>query len=164
MIRRNWYVWLMMATLAVFSGCETQVQPTSVGGTVTFDGKPVEGATVSFSPTGEGGKIAVGKTDVSGNFTLNTPSIGEGAVPGSYKVSISKTTAVANGAGGFEDPRGMGGEMTEEQKEQMMSMADTMKMAYKSELPAKYGSPNNSGFTAEVTEGGDNNFTFDMTK
>jgi hypothetical protein len=164
MIRRNWYVWLMMATLAVFAGCETQVQPTTAGGTVTFDGKPVEGATVSFSPTGEGGQIAVGKTDASGNFTLNTPGIGEGAVPGSYKVSIQKSTEVDPAAATFEDPRGMGGKMTEEQKEQMMSMSDAMKKTYKSELPAKYGSPDNSGFTAEVTEGGDNNFTFEMTK
>jgi len=66
-------------------------------GTVTLDGKPLEGATVSFVQ----GKtvVAVGKTDANGSFQLATDGI-PGVPPGEYRVVISKT------AGAGRDQRG----------------------------------------------------------
>jgi hypothetical protein len=69
-----------------------------VSGTVTQKGKPVEGATVSFSRgTGDltKGELAIGKTDANGRYELMThfgsqTASASGAVPGDYKVTISK--------------------------------------------------------------------------
>lgn len=66
-------------------------------GTVTLEGKPVEGATVLFS-RGAGkigaGELALGKTDAQGRYELTTKVGGEtevkGALPGEYKVAVSK--------------------------------------------------------------------------
>ncbi len=60
-----------------------------VSGTVTLDGSPLAGATVTFSPV-SGGKAAAGTTDQAGKFELITPGGGAGAVPGSYKVTVTK--------------------------------------------------------------------------
>jgi lysophospholipase L1-like esterase len=63
-------------------------------GTVTLDGKPLPGATVSFVQ----GKavVAVGKTNADGTFQLVTDGV-PGVPPGEYRVVISKATPVGNG-------------------------------------------------------------------
>jgi len=69
-----------------------------VAGLVTLDGKPVEGATVSFVP-GSGGLFASGLTGADGRFTLNTAAPGakpgSGAVVGDYRVTIVKMESAA---------------------------------------------------------------------
>ena len=65
-----------------------------VKGTVTFNGAPVEGATVAFFPTDSNGLSAGGMTDASGNYTLtadNSLVTGAGTKPGKYKVTVKKT-------------------------------------------------------------------------
>lgn len=65
-----------------------------VDGTVVLDGKPVEGATVSFTPAGADGLPAFGKTDAGGRFHLTSTRGGRqdaGAVVGSYAVAVSKS-------------------------------------------------------------------------
>jgi prepilin-type processing-associated H-X9-DG protein len=63
----------------------------SVSGHVTLDGQPVEGATVVFTPTEQGGRVAKGATDATGRFALKSSETGDGAKPGTYRVSVSKT-------------------------------------------------------------------------
>jgi hypothetical protein len=67
------------------------------GGKVTYDGKPVTGASIMFAPTGaagaEGmttGKAASGELDANGEFTLSTYADGDGAVIGKHKVVLSE--------------------------------------------------------------------------
>ena len=69
-------------------GCDGRRSPVPVSGTVTLDGKPVEGATVTFHLLGDDpdGRLATGQTDKTGTFHLN----GDGARPGEYKVVITK--------------------------------------------------------------------------
>jgi hypothetical protein len=62
-----------------------------VRGVVIIDGQPVEGATVVFNHV-EGKYAAVGVTDPNGNFVLRTFKQNDGAVPGVYRVAISKKT------------------------------------------------------------------------
>jgi hypothetical protein len=118
----------------------------AASGTVTHNGQAVEGATVVFSPEGEG-RAASGLTDASGRFQLQTLTPEDGVMPGKYQVAISKTQVE--------------GGMSEEQ-------ADTSKkgeptdVPVKELLPKKYKSPTTSGLTAEVTAGGKNEFTFDL--
>jgi len=67
-------------------------------GRVTLDGKPLSGATVTFSPdiAVEGGRFATGVTDANGVYELAvmvsgiTPEQSKGALPGEYVVSISR--------------------------------------------------------------------------
>jgi hypothetical protein len=67
-------------------------------GRVTLDGEPVAGAAVMCHPLAEGTAPAHGETDADGRFALFTTSA-EGAGPGRYKVTVTKTegTAVVKG-------------------------------------------------------------------
>src|SRR5262245_14538073 len=64
-----------------------------VEGVVTLDGKPVEGAVVTFVPTDDKGTTPVGQTDSSGKFTLTTNGK-PGAKSGDYKVTVTKVAAM----------------------------------------------------------------------
>lgn len=113
-----------------------------VSGTVTYKGQPVEGATVTFLPQKPGEPGASGRTDASGKFGLTAFEPGDGAVPGSYLVTVVKTEAQG------------GGEVQED--------SDAPVVAPKSVLPEKYNNPQGSGLTAEVKEGDPNQFTFEL--
>ncbi len=78
-------------------------QDHSDSGTVTFDGKPVDGATVTFIPTE--GKIqpATGRTDAQGKYSLTTFRSGDGAQPGAYQVTVTKYFSEA-GASPYNSP------------------------------------------------------------
>jgi hypothetical protein len=77
--------------LAAAVGCDGRRTPVPVSGTVALDGKPVEGATVTFHLLGEDkeGRTAAGQTDKTGTFRLKTGNE-DGARPGEYKVVIVK--------------------------------------------------------------------------
>lgn len=81
--------------LVIGSGCGGSGKPIKTEGLVTLDGKPVEGATVTFHPEAEKGHVATGLTDGDGVFRLQTFADGDGALPGEYKVTVTKTEAVA---------------------------------------------------------------------
>jgi hypothetical protein len=62
-----------------------------VSGTVTRDGKPLSGATVTFIPVGETrGNDASGRTDSTGKYSLADPKGRPGTAAGTYKVTISR--------------------------------------------------------------------------
>ena len=134
----------MVVVLAVVFGCtEGKTPPTvKVTGTVTYNGEPVEGASVAFFP--ETGRGASGLTDSQGRFTLSTFGTNDGAVLGMHKVAIT--------SGGGDEPPPMPGMPGYEESQQG-----------KAPFPAKYGDPKTSGFSAKVEQGGANDFPFDMT-
>jgi len=73
-----------------------------VEGIVTLDGKPLDGALISFYPAepGESTRSAAGYSDASGKYTLTSDG-GEpqkGALEGDYVVTISKQLVEAHGA------------------------------------------------------------------
>jgi Domain of unknown function (DUF6795) len=90
-VRRVLFV-AMLATFGVaLSGCGPKYPETfPVTGTVTLDGKPVAGAAVVFTP--EEGQQATGTTDDSGRFELSTFQLADGALPGTHRVTVAKTT------------------------------------------------------------------------
>ena len=77
--------------LVAAAGCDGLRTPVPVNGTVTLDGTPVEGATVTFHLLGDDkeGRPATGQTDRTGTFHLKTGNE-VGARPGEYKVVIVK--------------------------------------------------------------------------
>lgn len=136
---------------AVLSACSTDVVKVPplhpVTGTVTYKGKPVPGATVTFIADAKPAANAsdksapqwparcVGEADESGNYALQWDELHQGAPEGSYKVMI---VAVAP----FEE-----GDDTDEPRENA--------------LPDRFGNPKTSGLTAEVEEG-ENVINFDL--
>jgi len=98
-------------------------------GVVTYKGSPVEGATVVFSPT-SGSIAAYALTDSSGRFSMSAFSPDPGAVPGKYKVSITKKeqpSQSAQPAGGHDEP--------------------TPEIAAKSLIPERYANADGSQLT-----------------
>lgn len=57
---------------------------------VTQEGQPLEGAVVRLQPVDNSDWSAVGRTDESGKLTIYTADKFKGAVPGKYKVIVSK--------------------------------------------------------------------------
>jgi hypothetical protein len=150
----RWLVCLMGAL--ILAGCggpatdPNRPETAPVTGTVTYNGSPVEGATVTFATSSREGRGAVGRTDQAGKFTLMTFAPGDGAIPGTYQVTISKTTTE--------------GGVTEEEANEYLARGETPPApTVKHELPEKYSSPQASGLTAEVKPGEENDFTFDLT-
>lgn len=142
----------MLTALSLLIGCGSEPEldgTTAVTGTVTHNGTPVEGATVTFSPTGEG-RAASGITDAEGRFKLTTLAADDGAMPGVYSVAISKTSVQ--------------GAMTVEESEAYLQKHNQAPPApvTKELLPVKYKNPAQSGLSATVNEGGENDFTFDL--
>ena len=159
MCRSIWFPVGCLILAAALLGCRRgDIATVPVKGTVTLDGKAVEGATVTFNPADQSGEAwpAVGLTDAGGNFTLETPGGGAGAAPGNYVVSITKAEGEARSA------------LPTSQEEAQKQMQERMKGGghvpkagkAKDAIPAVYGSPTTSRLPAEVKAKGDNTFTF----
>lgn len=154
---------LVLAVCAVV-GCSRYVEdkwsrarpPTyPVRGMVQRDGRPVAGAVVTFlGRAAAGGELAaVGQTNSDGRFELKTFRPGDGAITGSHRVTIEKRSL-----GGGESDTGKPFASQQEYEDHSGAAAGSLKIVR--ELPAKYGSFETSGLTAEVTEKGPNEFVF----
>ncbi len=146
----GWHVLALVGT-ALALGCSQDAGPEtySVTGKVIQNNQPVEGASVSFAPAGDAGSAAAGKTDASGQYTVN-------AVPGDYTVTIVKYESAADSGG--ED---LGMETAEYEAAQAGAEAeqDQQDSSSGNRLPAKYADPATSGFTHTVKE---EDSTFDL--
>ncbi|MCS7239390.1 MAG: carboxypeptidase-like regulatory domain-containing protein, partial [Thermoguttaceae bacterium] len=111
-------------------------------------GNPVEGALVTLVPPEPSRRGAVGRTDASGRFTLTTFEPGDGALPGSYNVAISKV--VLEGEAPPETPTETGG-------------VEPDKRVSKDLLPPKYKVAATSGLKAEIQGPGPVELRFELT-
>jgi hypothetical protein len=123
-----------------------------VSGVVKFDGKPVEGATITFS-NNKSPRIATGMTDASGTYQLTTFSTNDGAIPGEHVVTISKFDQPAGTATSPEDYAKM-------MQGKKGNVAPPGKA--KGSLPAEYADPGKSGLKRTVVLGESNTFDFDL--
>lgn len=142
---------LTLAATSFLIGCSRSVSVDGVvpvTGTVMHQGQPVEAATVTFVPDGSG-RACSGATDQSGHFELTTLQPGDGAMPGKYKVLISKSEVV-------------GALSQEETFAYMEKHGREPKISVKELLPVKFKRSQTSDLTADVTESGENAFTFDL--
>ncbi len=84
----------LLVAVASLSGCDSGPKLVPVTGTVTIDGKPLDGANIAFAPE-PGNEYPAQGTDVTsaeGNYKLSTNGRA-GLPPGKYKVAISKLAA-----------------------------------------------------------------------
>src|SRR5437867_12591753 len=79
---------LFLAAVVGLVGCGSPTKAVKVQGTVTLDGKPFPGATVTFTPVEATGKPASGRSESDGGFQLTTFKPDDGALPGDYKVVV----------------------------------------------------------------------------
>lgn len=124
----------------------TAGQPDTVdaSGVVTLDGKPIEGATIVFGPVdGKYPANAISASD--GSFSAAAFTSKPGAVPGKYKVAVTKTIEDKNAKKKKFDP----GEDSEHAKD-----GDGSDVMWTNGLPEKYKLPSNTPIEIEVPSGG----------
>lgn len=140
-----------------------------VTGTVTYNGKAVEGAGVIFVPAG-GGIAGIGTTDKDGRFTIFSRTQ-EGVAIGACKVSVAKTSGAAAATGAADVVKSPGAEVSEDERKKMMEQGEKMLKGNpgaatpnlpKNELPAKYADAATSGLEFTV-KSGKNDFKIDLT-
>ena len=120
----------------VMIGCGANHPDThQVTGEVVYNGQPVEGANVVFTPDGP---LATAITDAQGKFALRTFRDSDGAVAGSHRVTVTRNVA---------EP----------------STPENPYPTTKNLLPARYARPDTSGLTAEVSSDKENVFRFELS-
>lgn len=147
---------LLLAALPCLSGCQrgpARPKTVPVNVEVSYRNQPVSGATVTFVPKG-GPRGAVGRTNAQGQAKLMTFVTGDGAIPGSYRVTIDKLLDEAGPAGKSQE------EYEAFWKAQKNGPAGLPPL--KCELPWKYGQIEKTELTAEVSEEGKNSIRFDL--
>lgn len=140
--------WVVAVALAaVLAGCFSRSRPATypVSGTVTWKGRPVEGARVVFVPQDPGGQAAAGITDAQGRYRLTTFVEGDGALEGEYRVKVTKYD--------IRNP-------TQAEKQAYLSIEDEQKMRFAGDelptpparnlLPKQYEDENSSGIVHKV--------------
>jgi hypothetical protein len=137
----------LLLILFLVIGCSDKgaIKVVPIHGTVTQDGKPVEGAMVVLSPKSDENRSASGITDSAGNFEVLTLGATEnGAMPGEYAVLVSKHILVD--AAGKEIP---------EQNDIAYNpnATATSPPIKKAVLPKKYNDSSKPLFTVEVKTG-----------
>jgi hypothetical protein len=129
---------LCLAGMGIAAGCGKSDVPKTVPveGVVTYQGKPVAGAYILFMGQGP---LAHGETDDQGHYKLMTTVPGDGAPPGNYKVTISKSKPGPGSPPGNSDS-----------------------VEWINELPERYADVELSLLTAAVEAGKKNEFKFDL--
>ncbi len=121
---------VFLCLIACLIGCGDSSGPRTVdaAGVVTLDGSPVEKAQVIFIDNNSSNPASA-MTDLQGRFSLSLNGEKSGAIPGNYKVQVSKTLLKSASSGGADVTITYG-------------------------LPKKYASVITSGLTCDVPDNG----------
>lgn len=140
-----------MTLLSVIAGCGGTTKPSNrepvfkVQGKVTYKGKPVAGADVTFrSESVE--RSAFGRTDDQGNYRLSTFGANDGAVAGKHSVIITKGAAA--------EPSKPDAPVESVDYVPPGYEKEKPKPKAKSDFPEKYSKPATSGLLAIVNDDG----------
>src|SRR5262249_12936769 len=139
----------LVACVAALGGCSgSKGNSASVSGKVTYKDAPVPGGQLKFYPPG-GGEPILGALNPDGTYLVTdvprgtvTVTVDTDSVAG--RGGSNDYTKMAQGRGGFNPPEGGGG------------ATGFVK------IPAKYKDPKQSGLSAEVKKGKNENVNFDL--
>lgn len=143
--------------ITVVAGCGSGGHPdtATVTGVVTYGGRPLDGVRVIFN-TQNTPRSASATTEADGSFTLSTYRQGDGAVPGSYIVTVERFLADSPDVSAEESFKSMEGEAY---TQAMLSAATgNKKTGEHNDFPAKYSDLKKSGLLYEVKAGEKNHF------
>lgn len=146
---RSWGGFVLLCSLLCGCGGPNHPPTHAVSGIIRDGGEPLADAIVSFISSSVQSP-ANGQTDESGRFTLTTFARGDGAMEGSYAVTIMKfekadSPAVADISDDNYDP-------------------NIVSRPPRNLLSKKYANAQTSGLTATVVAGQENSFEFDLEK
>jgi hypothetical protein len=166
---RHRFCYLVPVLLLVFFfSCHRGLRTEYIEGIVTLDGVPLEGALVTFIPSGGEARVAAGDTNAKGKYVLTTPEggrPGRGTTQGDYKITISKRKPAENNTPAtVEVPEKPGNEPPSLQEMMALDAArrrSRLAPPYAYITPKKYNHPETSGFTATVVRG-KNRLNFDL--
>lgn len=100
-------MYLQFTRVCLFCGCLSLLlvgcsssgpELAEVSGTITLDGKPVPGATISFFPEDPQGSPSYGGTDYDGKYTMMFTRDKYGAMLGKHRVEIETQKIAADEA------------------------------------------------------------------
>lgn len=153
-MRRLQLIHGMLLTLIFAIGCSGSTggpELVPVTGTVLYKGAPVEGALVSFHHE-KAPRIASGVTDKEGKFVLTMLETGDGAMPGTNVITVTKGAAAPAAAPEAvtapPSPEDLAKKMAE------MAAANDPKKKKKDaagELPAKYSAQTTTPLKEEIS-------------
>jgi hypothetical protein len=148
MIRK---ILILALVLVTALGCGGDPGPNAVveevvpaSGTLTYQGKPLPFFQISLTPT-DGRRAAVGVTDEAGKFSLGTNAAGDGAPPGTHKLAVVWV-----------------GPPQEDDAGQAVIDDPSLLPKPSVKLPAKYASPDESGLTQTIPDGGTTSLQIDL--
>ena len=143
--------------IVLLGGCSGGSEPPApvypVSGVVTYNGKPLVGADITFA-NAEAGRSSFGRTNDKGEYQLTTFSSNDGAVAGKSVVTIMK----------FETPPPTVNQPDVESPEYVppgFGQPSTPPLP-KSQFPEKYGKPETSGLVAMVNADTENKIDFEL--
>ena len=125
-----------------------------------MNGKPIEGAVVTFQLE-DGKENAIGTTNSNGEYKLSTFRPSDGAVPGLYRVAVSKPTAAELATDTPPAGQIASGDLPDDYAPPVEAPTAQNSKA-KSEIPEKYSNDKTSGLRATVTASNDNHFEYDL--
>ncbi len=140
----------LVVSLTVLAGCSDYSRTAHIekavpaSGTVTYQGKPLEGYRVVFMPT-DGRRPATGLTDAKGKFVLGTNAADDGAPPGASKVAFT-----------WAPPQS-----AEPGQEAVLDSPDKLPKP-KIKIPSKYNDPEKSGIIYDLPKRGATDIKFDL--
>ena len=152
-----------------FVGCNNpDSRYVRVTGTITYNGLPVEGATVTFMAVDSNGESGSGRTNANGMYVLTSPgaiNAGTGVLPGEYTVRVAKIH-VEEILHPIEEAYNRGEITYDEFSSRMAAMgpgAGDPRTIHTQLLPEKYGS-HETELRATVNQGRNPSFDFDLTR
>lgn len=138
-------------SVAAVAGCDSSDQGTVIEkvvpaeGTLTYQGRPLEGYQVTLLPT-DGRRPAAGISDAQGHFRLGTNTEGDGAPPGKHPAAIV-----------WIPPRPAG-----EPGQEAIIDNPALLPKPKVKIPEKYGDPKTSGLEIEIPPRGTKELKIDL--
>lgn len=175
MYKRHLLAALFMAVAVVGCGKKRSgIVTYPVTGTVTYNGKAVSGANISYTTTNPDAPRAGATTDSEGKFSLTTyvspTEILKGAAPGDYQVVIVKAAEAEKPAGATDQDMATA---TNEQRSDMLLKQWAAQQAHtpdgkpkpkpKPAIPERYGKAETSGLKQTVVSGTNDPVEFKLT-